>query len=255
MHSSRRALIGCAAGCACMRCLSIGRGLGPRLLERTPAYSKFQADAMCSEAMSVQYENAVSPVKARFIPPALDGCGSMCDVGIGAAPNLQYISPSEQLHVIGVDSNPVMLERASARIAPAQLQLDCRQGDIDNSLPLSNASVDAVVCTLVLCSVASQHHALSEMTRVLKPSGRIVLIEHVRARSPLLSLAQTVLTPLQTLAAGNCHLDRPTDVNVQKEAISLPLQVERAEWFELSGFGPLSTQFACILSKTGDVSA
>jgi SAM-dependent methyltransferase len=86
--------------------------------------------------MSVQYENAVSPVKARFISPALDGCGSMCDVGIGAAPNLQYISPSEQLHVIGVDSNPAMLERASARIAPAQLQLDCRQGDVTSSLRL-----------------------------------------------------------------------------------------------------------------------
>lgn len=80
------------------------------------------------------------------------------------------------------------------------------------SLPMENESVDAVISTLVLCSVVSPETALAEIIRVLKPGGKFFFIEHVAAepggwRRRLQSLAYY---PWRLIADG-CCTNRPTE--------------------------------------------
>ena len=77
------------------------------------------------------------------------------------------------------------------------------------SLPFEDDTFDTAVITFVLCSVGSPQAALAEVRRVLKPSGRLVLLEHVRGEGRL-ARWQDRFTPLHRKVAGNCHLNRKT---------------------------------------------
>jgi len=79
-------------------------------------------------------------------------------------------------------------------------------------LPLPDASLDAVVSALVLCSVPSEHTALAEILRVLRPGGRLFFLEHVVADRLSSRFAwQRRLEPAWRFFAGNCHLTRDTE--------------------------------------------
>ncbi|GIL53426.1 hypothetical protein Vafri_9042 [Volvox africanus] len=80
------------------------------------------------------------------------------------------------------------------------------------ALPFGDGEFDAAVVTLVMCSVASPAKALAELRRVVRPGGRLLLIEHVAAGEdrPRLRLVQSLLTPLQQLLADGCSLNRDT---------------------------------------------
>ncbi|KAJ6801197.1 methyltransferase-like protein 7A [Iris pallida] len=83
--------------------------------------------------------------------------------------------------------------------------------EVGEALPIEDNSVDAVIGTLVLCSVKDVGVALREVRRVLKPGGLYLFIEHVAAREgSLLRLMQSILDPLQQLLSDGCHLTRET---------------------------------------------
>jgi ubiquinone/menaquinone biosynthesis C-methylase UbiE len=80
------------------------------------------------------------------------------------------------------------------------------------SLPFSAERFDAVVSTLVLCSVAHPGRALAEVKRVLRPDGRLVFLEHVAAQDDAVRLTwQRRVEPVWKRLAGNCHLTRDTE--------------------------------------------
>ena len=106
-----------------------------------------------------------------------------------------------------------MFEYARTAAADAGLaaeRLTLVEGLVER-MPFGNGSFDFVVCTLTLCSVRSPAAALAEVQRVLRPGGKLLFVEHVRAFRPgLTRVSQTVLDPLQQLLADNCHLTRDT---------------------------------------------
>ncbi|OYV24157.1 MAG: hypothetical protein B7W97_00915 [Mycobacterium sp. 20-66-4] len=77
-------------------------------------------------------------------------------------------------------------------------------------LPLADASVDAVVSTLVLCTVDDPEGALREIARVLRPNGQLLFIEHVLSNSPLLAACQRFLSRPWRHFAGGCRCSRAT---------------------------------------------
>lgn len=84
-------------------------------------------------------------------------------------------------------------------------------------VPVDDRSVDTVVSSLVLCSVDDQPLVLEELRRVLRPQGRLHYYEHVRSTNRVAGALEDTLTPLWTVVAGGCHLNRPTQ-DVIREA-------------------------------------
>src|SRR5213594_497933 len=97
-----------------------------------------------------------------------------------------------------------MLAIARARTRELGRDVDLRVGDAQ-TLEFGDDSFDTVVCTLSLCTIPDDGAAVAEMRRVLRPGGRLLLLEHVR--SPLLPvrLAQRLLDPLSRSRADDAQ--------------------------------------------------
>ncbi len=134
--------------------------------------------------------------------------GTVVEIGPGAGANFPYFTSA--MRWVGVEPNPyarAYLERAArAAAVPFEVYL----GNVER-LPLEQASADAVVGTLVLCSVDDVTAALREIRRVLKPGGRYLFIEHVAAPpGTLRRRLQRWVKPLWRVIGDGCHPDRDT---------------------------------------------
>lgn len=157
--------------------------------------------------------------------------GNVLEIGPGGGPNLGYYSPA--VTWLGIEPNPYMhpylLRHAEKLARPVEVRLG-----VAEALPVDDAAQDAVVSTLVLCSVYDPTRALAEIMRVLKPGGRFVFVEHVAAQpGSRLRRVQNWVNPLWKRVADGCHANRETwaiieaagfrNVQIEHYATSLPL--------------------------------
>ncbi|KAG6553838.1 hypothetical protein Mapa_004755 [Marchantia paleacea] len=175
-------------------------------------YEEFFARVMHSSMDS--YEAGVGDYKRELFRKLDDSIEQVLELGIGTGPNLKYYGSKSGIQkVIGVDPNSQMAKFCSSAALNAglsQSQFEFIHG-VGEIIPLPDASVDAVVCTLVLCSVNNVSSTLKEVKRVLKPGGTFLFVEHVAApEGNGLRLWQRILDPLQQLFADGCHLTRDT---------------------------------------------
>lgn len=134
--------------------------------------------------------------------------GEVLEIGPGAGVNLRYYAPEPEVHWIGVEPNPYMVRYLKDEAAHLGRTVEVRQGSAE-AIPAADESLDAVVSTLVLCSVSDLARTLREVRRVLRPGGRFVFIEHVAA--PERTFAHRVqrgISPLWQFMADGCHPDR-----------------------------------------------
>lgn len=103
---------------------------------------------------------------------------SVVEIGPGAGVNFRYYRAGT--HVIAIEPNPWLHARLRERAHRYGLVLDIH-GLVGEQLDLPDASTDAVVCTLVLCSADHPERVVAEVKRVLRPDGRFLFIEHVGA--------------------------------------------------------------------------
>jgi SAM-dependent methyltransferase len=134
--------------------------------------------------------------------------GRVVEVGAGHGINFAYY-PAEVTEVIAVEPNPDLRAQAAEAATQALVPVRVVDGSAER-LPLDDASVDAAVASLVLCSVPSQAAALAEIARVLGPDGQLRFYEHVGARNPRAARLQAAVEPVWRFAAAGCHLTRDT---------------------------------------------
>jgi len=140
--------------------------------------------------------------------------GTLVEIGSGTGPNLQYLP--DHLSIVGIEPNPFMhrhyLEEARGRGGSVHLI----QG-LAEDLPFPDETVDAVLSTLVLCSVPDLQKVFAEVIRVLKPGGKFLFLEHVAAEkgTPLRRL-QGFVQPLWGLVGDGCQLNRSTGHELEK---------------------------------------
>ena len=146
-------------------------------------------------------------LRAAWIPHAR---GDVLEIGIGSGLNLPFYSPEVQ-RVYGVDPSLELQRMARKRAAAGRLPVEFLAQSAEQPLPLPDASIDSVVVTWALCSIPDVSPALQQMRRVLKPSGRLIFLEHGRAADPRVVAWQDRLTPLWKRFTGGCHLNRKID--------------------------------------------
>jgi ubiquinone/menaquinone biosynthesis C-methylase UbiE len=166
--------------------------------------------------------------------------GETLEVAIGSGLNLPSYSP-RVTRATGVDLSSEMLRKARERAEALGLPIDLRQADAE-ALPFDDASFDTVAISLALCTIPDPGKALRELSRVCRPTGRIVLLEHVRSTAGPLALAQRALSPLNERSIG-CHLARET-VDLAR-ALGFTIDEERRRLFgavRLVTMRPLAAQ-------------
>ncbi|XP_072072454.1 uncharacterized protein [Arachis hypogaea] len=183
-------------------------------------YEEFYAWVMNSATKS--YEAEVAKYKSQVLSNLKGKALKILEVGIGTGPNLSYYANDSDVHVVGIDPNPKMEKyaRSSARLAGLLLSNFEFFQAVGEAIPLSDASVDAVVGTLVLCSVKDVDLAL-KVKRVLRPGGKYVFVEHLAAKDgTTLKFFQRLIDPLQQILADGCHLSRDTGNSIYKAGFS-----------------------------------
>src|SRR3954469_7108686 len=134
--------------------------------------------------------------------------GSVLEIGGGTGANLDFYPPAVTELVITEPEEP-MARRLERKLANHSLPARVEHVPAE-ALPFEDGSFDYVVSTLVLCTVNDPERALGEIRRVLKPDGRLVVLEHGRSRNPRLARWQARLQPLQYRLGHGCHCNRPT---------------------------------------------
>src|SRR3954447_20291863 len=95
--------------------------------------------------------------------------------------------------------------------AAAHLDVEFLPQSAEEQLPLAPASIDTIVMTWALCSIANSDRALEQMSGVLKPGGQLLFLEHGRSSDFRVAAWQNRLTPLWKPITGGCHLNRKVD--------------------------------------------
>jgi ubiquinone/menaquinone biosynthesis C-methylase UbiE len=193
------------------------------------AYTKYILPRIIDVVMK---NKDMARLRADWVPHAH---GDVLEIGIGSGLNLPFYS-SQVRSLYGVDPSIELQRKAKIRAASATAKVEFLSQSAEEALPLSDQSVDTVVITWTLCSIADPPSALREMKRVLKPSGRLIFVEHGRAPDPKVSSWQDRITPVWRRIGGGCHLNRKIDVLLMEAGF----KIEELETKYLPGPRPMT---------------
>jgi ubiquinone/menaquinone biosynthesis C-methylase UbiE len=154
--------------------------------------------------------------------------GEVLEVAVGTGRNLPFYPEGALItRLVGVDWSPAMLSIARRRAADLGREADLRQGDAQ-ALDFPDSSFDTVLCALGLCAIPDDRRAVTEMARVLRPGGRLLLVDHVAASASALRAVQWLYERISIPLAGEYFRRRP--LTYVRE---LGFWVEEAERFRL----------------------
>jgi ubiquinone/menaquinone biosynthesis C-methylase UbiE len=132
--------------------------------------------------------------------------GEVLEIGFGTGHNLPFI-PAGVTRLLAVEPSGRSVELARERIDASPIDVEVVGLD-GQSLPVGDASVDAVLCTWSLCTIPDGIAAVREARRVLRPGGTFHFIEHGLAPDEGVRRWQNRLNPIENRIAGGCNLNR-----------------------------------------------
>jgi ubiquinone/menaquinone biosynthesis C-methylase UbiE len=186
--------------------------------------------ARCYARVGHLMEAEVADHRSRLLA---DLAGRVIEVGAGNGLNFPHY-PATVTEVLAVEPEPHLrrLGLAAARQAPVPIRVVTGAAE---ALPAHDSGFDAVVASLVLCTVADLDRALAEARRVLRPSGTLRFYEHVRADTPRLAHWQDRLQRPWGWLVGGCHPNRDTVAAITAAG----LRVVELDRFDLQAMPPL----------------
>lgn len=144
--------------------------------------------------------------------------GKVLEIGVGTGKNLQYYN-YKKVNLTGIDISKGMLSKAKEKAEmnnyPVKLQLANAE-----KLPFNNNSFDYIIATFVLCSIPNPIKALTEMKRVLKKEGKIILLEHLLSKNKLIEFIEHLHNPFTKYLFG-FNVNRDTIGNIKKSGLKI----------------------------------
>lgn len=147
--------------------------------------------------------------------------GRVVEIGAGNGMNFAHY-PATVTEVLALEPEPYLRAKAEAAATSAPTRVTVRDG-LAAALPLDDASVDAAIASLVLCTVPEPAGALAELRRVLKPRGELRFMEHVRSEQPRKARLQELLdrSGIWPRLAGGCHCGRTTIATIESAGFEI----------------------------------
>lgn len=165
---------------------------------------------------ATQYDRMMAPMEkmimAKWRGKLLSEVnGLVLEVGVGTGANLAFYP--EEVKVIAVDFSSKMLEIARGKLPLTKAQVELQLADIQD-LPFPDDLFDTIVTTCVFCTVLDPVQGFRELRRVIKPEGKIYLLEHVRSKGAVLGSLMDYLNPLAVKFSGT-NINRNTEENIK----------------------------------------
>lgn len=183
-----------------MRLSSAGSGKVARSPVHHPLFAR------CYARASVRAETGLglAGVRERLL---VGLSGRVIEIGAGNGLNFGHY-PGTVAEVVAIEPEPLLRRLALEAALRARVPVDVVPGTAE-ALPVKSEAFDAVVLSLVLCSVRDVERALGEVRRVLRPGGEVRFFEHGRGGGRVMRLTQRALDrTLWPALSGGCHLSR-----------------------------------------------
>ena len=176
-------------------------------------YSRIVLPRLIDYAMK---HEELDELRANVVPKAR---GRVLEIGVGSGRNFPFYTDAVR-KLYALDPSPELLAMSRQRIAALPFSVGLIRGSAD-ALPLPDASVDTVVITFSLCSIARPAPALREARRVLTPAGQLLFAEHGLSPEGSVQTWQNRLTPIWRRVTGGCHLNRKMDDLITSAGFSI----------------------------------
>lgn len=171
--------------------------------------------------------------------------GLVLEIGAGTGLSLRYYSHGAR--VVATEFDPASLLRLKRRAKLARASVVVAAADAMR-LPFPDATFDALVCNLALCTIPDPHKALAEARRALKPGAPTRFLEHVRGGNGAQAKVQDALAPMWSKLAGGCRLNQDTETLIRESGLAVE-RVERRGGLLL----PMKLIWACNGKAEGEL--
>jgi ubiquinone/menaquinone biosynthesis C-methylase UbiE len=151
--------------------------------------------------------------------------GKVLELAAGTGRNLEHYPQGVQISAVELSAEMLTIGRKRAEALGRDA--DLRIGDVQD-LDFPDESFDTVVCTLGLCTIPDPRQAISEAHRVLRPGGKLILLEHVRSPSLPVRMIERALEPLSVRFQAD-HLTREPLDYLNEEGFEVE-RLERSKW-------------------------
>lgn len=146
--------------------------------------------------------------------------GRILEVGAGTGVNFQFYA--KEANVLAIEPSPYMLRQAEEKRKDKkniQLVQSTVEQFYEDNVAHKN-TMDAIVCTLVLCTIPDPLKALNYFYQWLKPDGKLILIEHIKFHDSWKGKIQNFINPAWKIIGEGCNLNRKTDQMVRQAGFS-----------------------------------
>ncbi|MDF2947512.1 MAG: type 11 methyltransferase [Bacillales bacterium] len=176
-----------------------------------------------SKQFAKNYDKAMAPLERKYINAwrkelIHHTSGKVLEIGSGTGINFPLYTKCDE--VIALEPNSHMIENSIVRKNNARVPIKIIQSKAEK-LDFPDSYFDTVVITLVLCSVNDMEQVINECKRVLKPNGKLLILEHVKMEQSFLASLQHMLTPVWRRVADGCHLNRDPELLIRNAGFEI----------------------------------
>jgi ubiquinone/menaquinone biosynthesis C-methylase UbiE len=183
---------------------------------------------------AARYDREITRTERLLFPGGREwacgqAAGDVLEVAVGTGRNLPYYPAGVRL--TGIDLSPGMLAVARDRARGLDIEPDLRAGNAQ-ALEFAGAAFDTVMCTISLCNIPDHQAAIAEMYRVLRPGGRLVLVDHVASDRWWVLLLQRMLEQVTRRTTGDYQTRRPLPLAEAAGFVVSHSERSRLGWIE-----------------------